>query len=157
MKINNSQPSFGMALQKINAENFSRKEMDAIIIAIPELKKLAKDVDLLVQNKVSKDGTSYLEVVASGVKSFFQKLLGKSGESFSVTSNLDNERGYDVEAVSSDLVTIAKRAKSKYFKQSTEVGKKKLQEAMASKTLFLKTRYKPTHMIKKSKTFRYGK
>jgi len=129
MRVNNSQPSFGMALKIPNTKNFSRKEFDAVTMALPELKELAKDVDLTVRLK-----ERHFEVAASGIKSFFQRIFG-ANESFKMNSHLDLGSNYGVKNISTDLVSAAQSAKTQYLENSFELLEKNLKQAMKPEKL----------------------
>lgn len=131
MKVNKSQPSFGMALNtegfKYIAKYGTEAEIKASTSSVPRLKQLAEDVELYP--RLAPAGFLWMkqrwEVTASKTnKTFFEKVLHAMGWSKSVTKESPTEYpsrlryscgDADIEGASVDLVRAATEAKEAYL------------------------------------------
>ena len=100
MKVNNvkQNPSFGMALKKPNIKHMTAKEIYALDLAMPELKEIAKNVDIVIKRfpkdeyntfdffrvHVSKINKSLFEKIGYKLEEFAEEFHGKYSTSRSV-------------------------------------------------------------------------
>ena len=131
MQVNNSQPSFGMAVRIPNKKIFNRKELDAITMAMPELKEIGKDVELVINKRQTGNGQSFLQVATNKTKSYIQRLLSKQSNANLKESNMntatfqnnkDSFLNHDAKEISQDLITLAQKSKKDYLNKKLEAS-----------------------------------
>lgn len=180
-KINsNPKESFGMALKKPDLRGMTRLEIDAITESLPELKEIAKDIDLKIAKGVHRSahsrGSEYDDIFETGKKAFKKKAAysnypvyvlypSKANKSTieRIKLNLskgkakyfsEDMRSENLEELKIILLDAAKKAKEKFLENDIGIGKDKLKHAMEKKPINFEvaaTRKELKNLIEKSK------